>query len=321
MENQELTLMQVMSRFSTEEAAREYFEQIRWPDGKPICPHCGNAGQKRIYRLKPNRAKKIRPGLYACTECGQQFTVTVGTVCEDSHIPLHKWLVAFYLMCASKTQISALQIQRQLELGSYRTAWFLCHRIRYALKEVMPTEKLDNTVEVDETFVGGKVRGRGRRYTGNKATVVALVERGGQVRSKVVGRLTKKALAALIKAHVMPSAHLNTDESSLYTETGKIFASHDTVNHSAEEYVRHDKNTGRTASTNAVEGFFGNSKRSIDGTHHQVSGKHLPLYLAELDHKYNTREVSDGARTVIGIQKIEGKRLMLRPPVKKESGT
>jgi len=253
MKDGELTLMQIMKRFSTEEAARKYFEQIRWPNG-PVCPHCGNGEEQRIYRVMPNPEKKVRHGLYKCAECKQQFTVTVGTVCEDSHLPLHKWLIAFYMMCASKTQIAALQIQRQLELGSYHTALFLCQRIRYALKEVTPDDKLSNTVEVDETYIGGKIRGRGRRYVGNKTSVVALVERGGCARSQVVRKVTGMTLNRLIKQHVLNDAHINTDES--------------------------------------------------------------PLYLAELDHKYNTRKISDGARTVAGIRKIEGKRLMLRPSLK-----
>ncbi|MGH6847788.1 MAG: IS1595 family transposase [Methylocella sp.] len=301
-----------MQRFSTEEAAREYFESLRWPNG-PVCPHCGNADQERVYKVTPNHEKKIRAGLYKCAECLQGFTVTVGTVCEDSHIPLNKWLIGFYMMCASKTQVSALQLQRQLEIGSYRSAWFMCHRIRFALQDIMPTDKLAGTVEADETYVGGVKRGMGRRYTGNKTAVVSLVERGGRVRSQVVRKVTGDALGQLLKRHVAECAHLNTDESPLYKKPGKKFASHDTVNHSEEEYVRYDV-SGRLATTNTAEGFFGNTKRSLDGTHHQVSGKHLPLYLAELDYKYNTRDVTDGSRTASGIQKITGKRLMLRRP-------
>lgn len=308
----DLTLMQIAQRFSTEDAAREYFEKLRWPNGA-VCPHCGNAKQDRVYKVTPNPEKKIRAGLYKCAECLQGFTVTVGTVCEDSHIPLNKWLIGFYMMCASKTQVSALQLQRQLEIGSYRSAWFLCHRIRFALQDIMPTDKLDGTVEADETYVGGKKRGMGRRYTGNKTAVVSLVERGGRVRSRVAAKITDDALGRLLKQHVAETAHLNTDESTVYTRAGKTFASHDTVNHGDEEYVRRDV-SGRLATTNTAEGFFGNSKRSLDGTHHHVSGKHLPLYLAELDYKYNTREETDGARTTIGIAKIVGKRLMLRRP-------
>ena len=310
----DLTLIQIAQRFSTEGAAREYFEKLRWPNG-PTCPHCGNVDQDHIYKVTPNPEKKIRAGLYKCAECLQSFTVTVGTVCEDSHIPLNKWLIAFYMMCASKTQVSALQLQRQLEIGSYRSAWHLCHRIRFALQDILPADKLDGIVEADETYVGGVKRGMGRRYTGNKTAVVSLVERGGRVRSRVVKKVTGKVLGQLLKQHIAKTAHLNTDQAPVYTKPGKAFASHDVVNHSEDEYVRRDV-SGRLATTNTAEGFFGNSKRSIDGTHHHVSGKHLPLYLAELDYKYNTRDETDGARTALGIPKIVGKRLMLRRPSK-----
>ncbi len=310
--NGDLTLIQIAQRFSTEEAARDYFEKLRWPNG-PVCPHCGNADQARVYKVTPNPAKKIRAGLYKCADCLQGFTVTVGTVCEDSHIPLNKWLIGFYMMCASKTQVSALQLQRQLEIGSYRSAWFMCHRIRFAVQDIMPTEKLDGIVEADETYVGGVKRGMGRRYTGNKTAVVAVVERGGRARSQVVPKVSGDVLGRLLKQHVAESAHLNTHEAPVYKKPGKSFASHDVVNHSQEEYARHDV-SGRLATTSTAEGFFGNSKRSIDGTRHQVSAKHLPLYLAELDFKYNTREDTDGARTTTRIPKIVGKRLMLRRP-------
>jgi transposase-like protein len=284
----DLTLLSIMARFSTEEAARTYFEQVRWPGG-PRCPHCGNADQTHIYKLKANPEKKVRPGIYKCAACDAQFTVTVGTVCEGSHVGLNKWLIAFYMMCSSKTQVSALQLKRQLEIGSYQTAWFMCQRIRYALKDIFPADKLDGTVEADETYIGGKVRGKGRAYTGNKTPVVALIERGGRVRSRVVSKVTGAALDRLLASHVAPSACLNTDESPLYAKPGTTFAAHDTVNHSAEEYARHDRQTGRLASTNTAEGFFGNTKRSIDGTHHFTSRKHLPLYLAEFDQS-TTRE-------------------------------
>lgn len=310
----DLTLIQIAQRFATEEAAREYFEKLRWPNG-PVCAHCGNADQARIYKVTANRAKKIRPGQYKCAECERSFTVTVGTVCKDSHIPLNKWLIGFYMMCASKTQVSALQLQRQLEIGSYRSALFMCQRIRFALMDVFPTEKLGGTVEADETYVGGKKRGMGRRYTGNKTAVVSIVERGGRVRSHVPAKVTGDALGRLLKEHVSQDAHLNTDESPLYKKPGKHFASHGTVNHSLEEYGRYE--AGQLVTTNTVEGFFGNTKRSLDGTHHNVSAKYLPLYLAELDYKYNTREETDGARTAIGIPKIVGKRLMLRRPAGK----
>jgi len=309
----DLTLMSVTSRFSTEETAIKYFEQIRWPKGR-YCPHCGNADETRIYALTPNKAKKIRIGLYKCAECRDTFTVRVGTVMEDSHVPLHKWLIGFYMMCASKTQISALQLKRQLEIGSYNTALFLCHRIRFALMDMFPADKLGGTIEVDETYIGGRIHGKGRAFKKNKTPVVSLVERGGRVRSRVVDTVTGKAITRLLRDHAAPTARLNTDESPLYWTAGSKFASHDTVNHREEEYARFDQKTGRLATTNTVEGFFGNSKRSLDGTHHHISRKHTDLYLAELDHKYNTRKLSDGERTVIGIKGMEGKRLMLRTP-------
>jgi transposase-like protein len=309
----DLTLLSVMARFSTEEAAIMYFESIRWPDGR-YCPHCGNADEKRIYPLTANKAKKIRLGLYKCAECRDTFTVRVGTVMEDSHVPLHKWLIGFYMMCASKTQVSALQLQRQLEIGSYSTALFLCHRIRFALMDLFPTGKLGGTVEADGTYIGGRIKGRGRAYKKNKTPVVSLVERGGRVRSRVVDTVTGNAITRLLKENVADTARLNTDESPLYRRAGKGFASHDKVNHHDEEYSRFDHKTGRLATTNTVEGFFGNSKRSLDGTHHHISRKHTNLYLAELDHKYNTRKVTDGERTVLGIRGMEGKRLMLRTP-------
>jgi len=319
--NGSLTLMQIMERFSTEDAARSYFENLRWPDG-PVCPHCGNGEQESIYKLTANSASKVRPGLYKCGACRNSFTVTIGTVMEDSHLPLNKWLIAFYIMCASKTQVSALQLQRQLEIGSYRTAWFLCHRIRFALMDAEPTDLLRGTVEADETYIGGKKRGMGRAYVGNKTAVVSLIERGGDVRSQVMGTVNGKEITKVLKKHIDTTAVLNTDESGLYTKVGKEFAAHDKVKHKDEEYSRHDKATGRLATTNTAEGFFGNSKRSLDGTHHHISGKHTGLYFAELDFKYNTRKIDDGSRTEAGIQRMEGKRLMLRMPprtVKKET--
>lgn len=316
--NLELTLIEIARRYSTDEAAREYFEKLRWPNG-PVCPHCGNCDQERIYKVTPNKGKKVRAGLYKCAECREGFTVTIGTVMEDTHLPLHKWLMAFYMMCASKTQVSALQLQRQLEIGSYRSAWFMCHRIRYALKDGEPTDLLTGTVEVDETYIGGKAKGKGRGYTKNKTAVVSLVERDGRVRSEVMheDKVSGKEITKTLKKHVAETAHLNTDESTLYVEAHKHVRSHETVNHSEEEYSRQSV-TGRRVSTNTVEGFFGNSKRSIDGTHHHISRKYTDLYFAELDFKYNSRKETDGSRTVGGIKKIEGKRITLKQPKQKE---
>jgi len=306
----DLTLLEIMRRFSTDDAAREYFERVRWSNG-PVCPHCGNS--EKIYSRTSNTKTGTRKGLYKCGECRDTFTVTVGTVMEASKVPLHKWLIAFYMMCASKTQVSALQLQRQLELGSYRTAHFLCHRIRFAFKDTFPSDKLGGEVEADETYIGGKAKGKGRGYKGNKMALVSLVEREGEVRSTVAKRVNSKAIDALLHKHVSEEAHLNTDESPLYNKPGKRFASHSQVNHSDEEYAYYDWCAGRKVSTNTVEGFFGNSKRSLDGTHHSVSPQHLHLYAAELDFKYNTRKETDGGRTTESICRIEGKRLMYRP--------
>lgn len=308
----DLTLITIAQHYSTDQAAREYFESIRWPEG-PFCPHCGNCDQDRIYKVTANAKTKVREGLYKCAECREGFTVTVGTVMEDTHIPLNKWLLAFYLMCASKTQISALQLQRQLELGSYRSAWFMCHRIRYALKDHEPSDLLRGTVEADETYIGGKKRGHGRAYKGNKTPVVSLVERGGRVRSQVVDKATGKEITKILRRHVAKDAILHTDEAPMYKKPGREFAIHDTVNHHREEYARRNS-FGELVTTNTAEGFFGNSKRSIDGTHHHISRKHTALYFAELDYKYNTRKETDGERTKMAVPKIEGKRLMLRKP-------
>ncbi len=258
-----LTLDQIMARFATDEASREYLEAVRWPDG-PVCPHCGNTDAKRIYDIAPNPAKKIRAGLRECKECGGQFTVTVDTIFADSHIPLRKWLIAWYMLCASKKGISAAQIQRMLDIGSYRSAWFMMHRIRYALRDPVFADKLGEgggTVEADETYVGGKPRkGTGPHKRGRgtkKVPVVALVERGGRVRSRSMRKVTGKNLQQMLGEHLHPSAHLVTDEYPPYRKPGKRFASHKTVNHSAGEYARGDVHT------NTAEGYFSLFKRGV----------------------------------------------------------
>lgn len=310
----DLSLDQIMTRFGTDETAREYLEAVRWPDG-PVCPHCGNNDRKRLYDIAPNPEKKIRPGLRECKECGDQFTVTVGTIFEKSKISLRKWLVAWYMLCSSKKGISALQIQRMLDIGSYRSAWFMMHRIRYALRDPVFADKLGGgggTVEVDETYVGGKVRGKGRAYKGNKMAVVSLVERGGRVRSRSVKKVTGKTLKSALDTHLDPSAHLMTDDLAGYRKPGKRFASHQTVNHSAGEYVRGDVHT------NTVEGFFSLFKRGVNGTFHHIGHQYIDQYLAEFDFRYNQRKATDGARMVAGLKKIEGKHLMLRQPARGE---
>ncbi len=309
---QDLTLEQIIQHFSTNERARAYLEAVRWPDG-PFCPHCGNADSDRVYKLKANPEKKIRPGLHECAECKKQFTVTVGTIFERSKVPLRKWLVAWYLLCSSKKGYSAAQLQRALELGSYRTAWFMLHRIRYALRHPVFADKLGGrgdggVVEADETWIGGVKHGKGRAYTGNKTAVVSVVERGGRVRSFAVKRVTGANLSRTLQGQVHPQATLITDEHRGYIAPGKQFKAHQTVNHSKREYVR------GTVHTNTVEGFFGNLKRGINGIYHHVGSHYLAQYLGEFDFRYNTRKLTDGQRTITGLQQVGGKRLMLRPP-------
>ena len=310
---EDLTLDQLWSHFSTDEKARRYLEEIRWPDGV-VCPHCKNANQKRIWEIKANEPAKIRAGLYQCAECKKQFTVTVGTIFEDSHIPLRKWLVAWYLLCSSKKGISSLQIQRMLGLGSYRTALFMMHRIRYAVAHPEFTGMLKGVVEMDETYIGGKATGSrktGRTFKDStKTCVVSLVERGGNARSLVIDRVTSKNLHGAIMEHVQDGSTVVTDEFMGYRSMPRIF-NHKSVKHSAKEYVRKEKDL--KVHTNTVESKFSLLKRGIVGTFHQVSKKHLPLYLAEFDHRFNHRKSTDGERTLAAIKCAEGKRLTLKP--------
>lgn len=311
----DLTLDQIMARFNTDETARAYLEAVRWPNG-PVCAHCGNADRARIYDLAANPAKKVRAGLRQCKECGEQFTVTVGTVFEDSKIPLRKWLVAWYMLCSSKKGISALQMQRMLELGSYRSAWFLMHRIRFALRDAVFADRLGgpgSVVEADETLIGGKERNKrkSKRNPKNigavgKQVVFTLVERNGRARSFHVANVTGKTLRPIMAKHVDLKSALMTDDAGQYRPIGRAFASHETVNHGIEEYVRGD------AHSNTVEGYFSLFKRGLNGTFHHIGAQYLDQYLAEFDFRYSHRAITDGARTTAGLRKIEGKRLMLR---------
>jgi transposase-like protein len=316
-ESNDLTLIKIIDQFPTDDAAREHLEGIRWKEGI-VCPHCKCSDQSKFSGIAANPKKKVRAGLRWCAACQKQFTVTVGTIFEDSHIPLRKWLIAWYLICSSKKGISSLQLQRNLELGSYRTALFMTHRIRYALKDPSFSEKLSGTIEVDECYIGGKPRLgdkrnelSGYRSDSNKIPVVSLLERGGQVRSRVMRHVTGKNLKQVIKDNVMICSEVHTDDHFGYRGLAPKF-NHHVVKHSAKEYVRREKN--RLVTTNGVEGFFSLLKRGVIGTFHHISEQHLPLYLAEFDHRHNCREMTDGERTVNGLQKVEGKRLTYRQP-------
>jgi transposase-like protein len=293
-------------------------EAIRWPNG-PVCPHCKNTDAKKIWKIQPNEAKKIRAGLYHCAECNGQFTVTVKTIFEDSHIPLRKWLVAWYLICSSKKGISAVQIQRSLGLGSYRTAWMMMHKIRHAMKDPAFNAPLDGTVECDETFVGGKPRpgaeaskDSGYRKGSKKVPVVALVQRDGNVRTKVVANVTQKNLRLFLATNASQNAILNTDQNNMYKPIGKSWERHDVVNHSDKEYARHNAD-GTVSHVNSCESFFSLLKRGVMGAFHHVSKEHLHRYCDEFSFRWNHRSVTDGERMVSGLQKSEGKRITYKP--------
>ncbi len=307
----ELTLDEILARFATDEQARLYLEAVRWQNGR-YCPHCGNADESKIYAIAANSATEVRPGLYDCGACRQQFTVTVGTIFHGAKLGLRIWLAAFYLLCSSKKGFSALQLQRSFNIGSYRTAWLMLHKIRYAMKDSLVVEKMTGIVEADETYVGARnKRGTKRGRPGpdsHKTPVVSLVQRGGKVRSQVMMNVTGKNLKAALREHVDPSATLMTDEYSVYTKPGREFAGHETVNHGNEEYVRGNVHV------NTAEGFFSLLKRGINGVYHHVSRQHLNQYLGEFDFRYNARTMTDGERIIAGIRKAEGKRMMLYRP-------
>lgn len=301
--------------FQNEDAARTYLEKLLWPGG-PMCPHCGVLEEATKLDREEGSDTHGRKGLYQCNGCRKQFTVTVGTIFEDSKIALHKWLLAFHLMCSSKKGISALQLQRELELGSYRSAWFMCHRIRWAMTQSPMAEalKMKGTVEADETYVSGREKGkRGMPGKDSKKTpVLALVERGGDVRSFPIERATLNNIGPILEQHVEPDSHLVTDESVVYYKMAPSFAKHSTVNHGKKEYARKEENF--TVTTNTVESFFALLKRSNYGIHHHMSRKYLGSYCAERDFVYNARKISDDQRTDKALKGASGKRLMLKAP-------
>ncbi len=243
----------------------------------------------------------MRHGVYKCKKCRKQFTVTVGTIFEASHIPLHKWVIAFHLLSAGKKGMNSHQLHRMLGI-TYKCAWHMTHRIRYAMQEQPMQEKLTGTVEVDETYVGGKERGVGRgqyRDSDKKQAVVALVQRGGKVRTFPVERVTLANVGPILKKHIAKSANVDTDESMIYKNIKPWLPRHRTVNHTAREYVRHENN--RMVTTNTVEGFFSLVKRSVYGTYHHWSKHHMHRYLAELEFRYNRRGLDDGGLQFVGF--------------------
>jgi len=290
--------------FHDEEEARKYLEAIRWPSG-PFCPHCGNV--EKVYALA---GESHRPGLYKCSACRKQFTVTVGTLFERSKVPLHKWLTAVYLMCASKKSMSSHQLHRMMGV-TYKTAWFMTHRIREAMKDPMFTRQLGGAariVEADETFWGNTKRKRGTPGRGyhHKEKIFSLVERGGDVRSFHVPSVSAKTLKPIMQEQIAQDTAIVTDEMSSYNGTEKMFRSHDTVTHGAGEYVRGQIHT------NTIENYFSLVKRALVGTYHHVAPRHLRRYIGEFDFRYNNRKVDDSARMNAALCGIDGKRLMYR---------
>ena len=296
-----MNLMTVL-RMSDDEA-RELLESIRWPEG-PVCPHCG--GMDRVCAIT---GKSARPGLRECGDCKKQFTVTVGTVMHKSKIPLSKWVAAFYMICAHKKGVSALQLQRDLGLGSYRTAWHMTHRIRAAMQEEPMRGLLAGKVEVDETYVGGKPRpGSGKpRGTGRgtkKAPVMAMVERDGRARSKPVARVDGETLKGEVRQNVDRDSIIMTDEWAAYRGLSADYRfGHLTVNHSQGEYARGGVHT------NTVESYFALLKRGVYGTFHSISKKHLGRYCDEFSFRWNTRKLNDGDAMVEAVKGMVGKQL------------
>jgi transposase-like protein len=313
---QDVTLVQLIDRFANDDTARQHLESIRWEKGI-VCPKCGCKEQRQFSAIAANPAKKVRAGLRYCASCKSQFTVTIGTIFEDSHIPLRKWLIAWYLICSSKKGVSSLYLQRALELGSYRSALFMAHRIRYALKDSIFTDKLSGTVEADEGFIGGTPDKtnksteplKGYRVNSNKIAVMAMMERGGRVRSQVVPSISGGNLKKAIEENVAVFSEVHTDAWKGYRNLGPKYF-HFSVKHQANEFTRHEAE--RTVTVNSVESYFSLLKRGVIGTFHHISPKYLPLYLAEFDHRHNFRKQTDGTRTDSGLRKVEGKRLMYR---------
>lgn len=302
--------------FQDPKAAREWLESRLWPDG-PVCGHCGVVDEAR--------ALASRPGLYQCNACRKQFTVTVGTVFERSHIPLNKWLMATFLFCASKKGVSAHQMHRMLDI-TYKSAWFMMHRIREAMApsgaDAGPLGGAGRVVEADETYIGKKDGKRKRAGAGgyaHKRAVLSLVERGGKIRSFKLGSPTRDEIGAAIRANVDPSSVLHTDGSKIYHGLAHT-AGHEAVDHS-KTYVRKSKiaNLGGgdwpDVHTNTLEGFFSVFKRGMVGVYQHCGEQHLHRYLAEFDFRQNNRTklgVDDERRADIAIKGIVGKRLTYR---------
>jgi len=304
-------LTHLAKHFSDEDKARELLEQLRWGASGAVCPHCGGASP---YKLNPTgkgkKGTRVRKGVYKCRACRKQFTVTVGTVFEDSHVPISKWLLAIHLLCASKKGMSAHQLHRMLGV-TYKTAWFMFHRLRYAMSQEPLASKLRGTVEIDETYIGGVRKygaGRPPAHDGKKTAVMALVERDGRLRAFPMERVTSADVQDAIRECVDLSAHVMTDEWKQYDGLDMGFASHGRIKHSDKVYAN------GPIHTNTVEGFFSLLKRGINGSFHHVSKGHLARYCDEFAFRYSYRKISDGERAALLVDGAKGKRLTYKQP-------
>jgi transposase-like protein len=297
--------------FTDEAKAREHLEAIRWPEG-PVCPHCGSVD--KVYRLS---GKSHRPGLIHCNNCDGSFTVTTGSVMESSHVPLNKWVLAFRLMASSKKGISAHQLHRTIAV-TYKTAWFMAHRIREAMRDAAPTPLGGEgaIIESDEAYWGPKDmdkgamkrRRKGKPGPGGKSKILTLVERGGRSRSLKMDDLRTETIHGVLRENVSTKSRLMTDEGTAHNFE---FLSHEKVKHGAGEYARGD------VTTNTVEGFFSVFKRGMRGTYQHCGEQHLQRYLDEFDFRYSNRSalgVGDAERALRAIKGAEGKRLTYRQP-------
>lgn len=288
--------------FSDADKAREHLENINWPEG-PFCPHCGE--RENVHRLQ---GKSHRKGLIQCNSCLKNFTVTVGTVFERSKVPLNKWMLATYLLASSKKGMSAHQLHRMLGV-TYKTAWFMMHRIREAMKDdSSPLGGPGMTVEADEAFVGGKKRNRLSGKTAPKKKVVALVERGGRARSIHVANIHANNVRSALVTNVDRASTLMTDEARIYWAVGREFAAHGHTLHASRKFGK-----GETHS-NTAENFFSILKRGVIGTYHHWSEAHMHRYLAEFDFRYSTKADTDKERSDAILRGIVGKRLTYRRP-------
>lgn len=285
------SLLDLTKYFPDERACRLHLENIRW-NGKIACVHCGST--RKIYRINDGK-------LFRCADCGKQFTVRVGTIFEDSALPLQKWFMAIYIFMAHKKGISSVQLGKDIHV-TQKTAWFMLHRIRYAVRTSSLEKPLDGIIEVDETFVGGKSHGFGRGYSQpNKTAVFGIKQRNGIVRAEKVERANRRTIRPIIKKSVSPEATIMSDEFQVYNGLGKEFKEHHVVIHSKKEYSRGNVNT------NSIESFWALFKRGYVGTYHWMSPKHLDKYVDEFEFRVNSKDITDPARLSLMLNCAEGR--------------